>query len=426
MFLNKNIVLLDHHCDCCRYFTSFAKIVKLSITTIDAKKISSLSTEDIIVTCSHQSNLLDKSNKLFILITDNADSQDSKTLNIPFDVSDFKNIINQINNEAHHELNHPALSKFVGKSKSVIAIKQTIVQIAKSDSNILLHGESGTGKDVIASCIHQLSPRSNNPYIPLNCGAIPSELIESELFGHEKGAFTGASTRRPGRFEIANGGTLFLDEIGDMPLGMQVKLLRVIQDKVFERVGSSTRIESNVRIISASNKNLQSLIDENLFRSDLYYRLNVIPISIPPLRERKEDIPDLIEYFHKKISERIENSTYFSPEAIESMCSYDWPGNIRELSNFIERMIVMHNNDVVDSSDILNQIPPHHYKPFIQFNINMDNINFKEYINSVEMQLINIALEKSNGIVSTAAEYLNIGRTTLIEKMKKLKLTMAE
>lgn len=243
------------------------------------------------------------------------------------------------------------LERLVGKSEQICIIKSLIKQVAYSDTTVLILGESGTGKDVISSCIHQLSNRKDHPLVPINCGAIPSELIESELFGHEKGAFTGALSRRPGRFEMANTGTLFLDEIGDMPLHMQVKLLRVLQDKKIERVGGNVSIDVDVRLIAATNKNLEDLIAEHQFREDLFYRINVFPIEVPSLKERAEDIPLLIEHYLDKIYDRLKHRVEFTARAIKSLCQYSWPGNIRELQNFLERMVILFPDRAVDSKD---------------------------------------------------------------------------
>ncbi len=314
--------------------------------------------------------------------------------------------------------------KLIGQSAPMRHIKQLISQVASCDSNVLIIGQSGTGKDIIASCIHDLSLRRHNPLVPINCGAIPTELMESELFGHEKGAFTGAATKRAGRFEIANTGTLFLDEIGDMPLPMQVKLLRVIQERKVDRIGGHTSIDIDVRIISATNQSLEDLIQQNRFREDLYYRLNVFPIYVPSLSERPDDIPALIDYHLDLIAERLNRRVAFTDNALNLLSEYTWPGNIRELANFIERMVILHDGKLLDDQDLdgtyqrksspiqkiaVSQLPLPTDKPF----------NIKEYIANIEQQLIQAALNKSNGVISSAAEYLSLGRTTLIEKMRK-------
>lgn len=428
------IMLLKDECECCRYTDqalSMANVTPHPCLVDDlANEIKKLDSDNyIIFTCVNNLTRIEEQYKHnVVLIHDNSlpDINNHK-LQIPFNLYTLKHTINIASkNIFSDQISMPdVFEHFIGNSSEIIKIKKMIAQVAKSDSNVLIHGESGTGKDVIANCIHLLSDRKMKPYVPINCGAIPQELIESELFGHEKGAFTGASAKRAGRFEIANQGTLFLDEIGDMPLSMQVKLLRVIQDKSFERIGSSQRIETDVRIIAASNKNLEILISQNQFREDLYYRLNVIPISVPALRERTEDIPVLIDYFLEKISKRIPHQTVFTEDAIEELCTYDWPGNIRQLANFIERMVVMYNEAPITANDISQELHSHKSKSnFITIPDNFTEISYKEYLSSVEQQLIKLALEKNNNVIASAADFLNMGRTTLIEKMKKYEINI--
>jgi sigma-54 dependent transcriptional regulator, flagellar regulatory protein len=243
--------------------------------------------------------------------------------------------------------------------------------------------------------------------------------MESELFGHEKGAFTGALNRRQGRFEIAQHGTLFLDEIGDMPLPMQVKLLRVIQERTIERIGGNASIPVDVRVISATNKNLEELIKTNRFREDLFYRLNVFPIHVPNLRDRVEDIPLLIEYHLNKIQQRLSQRVAFTERAIHILSEYEWTGNIRELANFLERMVIMHPNCVLDENDLAPIYKKSHSPAVLATPTLETPVNIKEYIAKIEKQMIKTALERSNGVVHLAANYLSLGRTTLIEKMKK-------
>lgn len=323
--------------------------------------------------------------------------------------------------EAKHYLD----AELVGESAAITKTKEIILQVASCDSSILILGESGTGKEVISSCIHHLSKRANQPFVPLNCGAIPAELMESELFGHEKGAFTGASHKRCGRFEIANHGTLFLDEIGDMPLNMQVKLLRVLQEKKIERVGSAASIEVDTRIISATNKHLYDMVLQGTFREDLYYRLNVIPICVPKLEERREDIPALIKQQLARIYKRLNYQIEFSEEAIHAMTEYQWPGNIRELANFVERLVVIYHDQTITRQHVREELMA--MKGFNQgvqvITANLDRIDLKSYLSEIEQKIIQEALEKTNGIVSAAAEFLSLRRTTLIEKMKKYNLS---
>lgn len=247
-------------------------------------------------------------------------------------------------------------TEFIGQSPAIKEILSIINKLSKTDSTVLIMGESGTGKELVAKMIHQKSTRATKPFIPVNCGAIPSELLESELFGHEKGAFTGAVYSRPGRFELAHEGTIFLDEIGDMPLHLQVKILRVIQERTFERIGSTKPLHVNVRIIAATNKNLENEVKEGKFREDLYWRLNVVPLLIPPLRERKEDIPILCEYFINKFSEKFGYELKIKSDAFDLLLNYHWPGNVRELENLIERLYVLSENGVITINDLPERI----------------------------------------------------------------------
>lgn len=313
----------------------------------------------------------------------------------------------------------------VGKSESIQKILTMIDKLSRADSTALIIGESGTGKELVAKMIHQRSTRSTKPFIPINCAAIPSELLESELFGHEKGAFTGAVYCRPGRFELANEGTIFLDEIGDMPVHLQVKILRVIQERSFERVGGTRPVQVNVRIIAATNKDLEKEVKKGNFREDLFWRLNVVPLIITPLRERKEDIPLLSEYFMKKFSQKFGYLLQVKPEVMEIFLNYSWPGNVRELENLIERFYVLNDNGVVSLEDIPERIrfgENSFSREFIpdDFNPFSSAIDFNEVLREYEKKLILHSLNVNKWIKSRAAKYLNINRTTLIEKMKRL------
>ncbi|WLH88859.1 sigma-54 dependent transcriptional regulator [Pseudomonas sp. FP453] len=330
----------------------------------------------------------------------------------------------------------------VGTSRAIQHVRQMMQQVADTDASVLILGESGTGKEVVARNLHYHSKRRDGPFVPVNCGAIPAELLESELFGHEKGAFTGAITSRAGRFELANGGTLFLDEIGDMPLPMQVKLLRVLQERTFERVGSNKTQSVDVRIIAATHKNLESMIEVGSFREDLYYRLNVFPIEMAPLRERVEDIPLLMNELISRMEHEKRGSIRFNSAAIMSLCRHGWPGNVRELANLVERMAIMHPYGVIgvvelpkkfryvdDEDEQLNDIRSDmeervaingHTPDFASTAmLPPEGLDLKDYLGNLEQGLIQQALDDANGIVARAAERLRIRRTTLVEKMRK-------
>ena len=338
----------------------------------------------------------------------------------------------------------------VGTSRAIQHVRQMMQQVADTDASVLILGESGTGKEVVARNLHYHSKRRDAPFVPVNCGAIPAELLESELFGHEKGAFTGAITSRAGRFELANGGTLFLDEIGDMPLSMQVKLLRVLQERTFERVGSNKTQSADVRIIAATHKNLESMIEVGAFREDLYYRLNVFPIEMAPLRERVEDIPLLMNELISRMEHEKRGSIRFNSGAIMSLCSHAWPGNVRELANLVERMAIMHpygvigvaelpkkfryvddeDEQLVDSlrSDMEERVAINNATPdFVASAIlPPEGLDLKDYLGGLEQVLIQQALDDANGIVARAAERLRIRRTTLVEKMRKYGMSRRE
>jgi len=328
----------------------------------------------------------------------------------------------------------PLFRSLVGSSVEIRSVRKLMQQVAGSDTNVLILGESGTGKEVIARNLHYHSERREKPFVPVNCGAIPAELLESELFGHEKGSFTGAISARQGRFELAQGGTLFLDEIGDMPLAMQVKLLRVLEERTFERVGSNKPIKADVRIISATHRDLEELIEQEKFREDLYYRLNVFPIECPALHNRMEDIPLLINELISRIEGEGRGTIRLTPKAVEALCQYPWPGNVRELANLVERLAILYPNGVVD----LNELPA---KFRLRNNLKVgekelsgeeqelitgmvppipgSGIDLKEHLVKTEQALIKYALEECDGVVARAAEYLNLRRTTLVEKMRK-------
>lgn len=342
----------------------------------------------------------------------------------------------------------------VGKSEQIQGVRHLVEQVAPTDANVLVLGESGTGKEVIARNVHFLSKRNNGPFIPVNCGAIPGELLESELFGHEKGAFTGAVGTRKGRFELAEGGTLFLDEIGDMPLQMQVKLLRVLQERIYERVGGNKPINCNVRIVAATHRELEQMIADGKFREDLYYRLNVFPIESPALRERKEDIPLLLQELVSRMEGETSVTVKFTDNAVASLMDHPWAGNVRELSNLVERLSILFPGEIVDVTDLpakYQHLEVEPYKPdypeevlereafnelFAGYdepeqeelaeaalNVNSllpeEGVNLKEYMSELEVNLITQALEQQDWVVARAAEMLGMRRTTLVEKMRK-------
>ncbi len=315
----------------------------------------------------------------------------------------------------------------VGTSKVMRDMYQLIDKVANTDSTVLISGASGTGKELIARSIHYNSGRGDKPLIVINCGAVPEELLESELFGHEKGAFTGAYKTRIGRFEMANGGTIFLDEIGEMSPALQVKLLRVLQEQKFERVGGTKTIHVDVRIIAATNKNLTVAMNNGKFREDLYYRLNVIPVKVPFLKQRKPDIPLLVNHFFKMFQKGRENTIKgFSAEAMDAMLEYHWPGNVRELENVIKRITILCENSVVSLYDLPEHIRQssgliqHEEEGMLERDFNLD-----EAVRDYEKRLILEALAKSNWVKTKAAKLLNINRTTLVEKIKKQDLKEA-
>ncbi|WP_369968855.1 sigma-54 dependent transcriptional regulator [Stenotrophomonas rhizophila] len=345
-----------------------------------------------------------------------------------------------------------------GEGAAVSALRQMIEQVAAFDTTVLVLGESGTGKEVVSRSIHQRSPRRDGPFVAINCGAIPAELLESELFGHEKGAFTGALSARKGRFEMAEGGTLLLDEIGDMSLPMQVKLLRVLQERSFERVGGNQTIRCNVRVIAATHRDLESRIADGKFREDLFYRLNVFPIDVPALRERSEDLPALVTTIAAQLARTGRGEVRFSAEALQALASYEWPGNVRELTNLVERLAVLHPGGTVRVQDL-----PARYRgdfsvsvpapvvapaPVSDERLDLRSFSFhvptpgngtamdsgptarvpalpdagldlRNHMANIELNLINEALERTQGVVAHAAQLLGLRRTTLVEKLRK-------
>lgn len=363
-----------------------------------------------------------------------------------------------------HKLNKAnkyLISSLVGKGLRIQEIRYLIEQVAESNANVLILGESGTGKEVVARAIHEVSSRNKGPFVPVNCGAIPAELLESELFGHEKGAFTGAFSARKGRFELAAGGTLFLDEIGDMPMPMQVKLLRVLQERTFERVGGTKSLQADVRVVAATHRHLEDMIVEGKFREDLFYRLNVFPIEKPALRERQEDIPLLLQELLSRLEGEHKATLRFTQRALDSLMKHHWPGNVRELSNLLERLLILHSNKIIDVTelpikyrylDAQGEAVEHiSYNPEEEAMMERDalcgifgdapvisdesemkeesvgflghlpaeGMNLKDKLVEFEIEMIRQAIESQDGVVSHAAELLSMRRTTLVEKMKK-------
>lgn len=331
------------------------------------------------------------------------------------------------------EYPHFLCSTIIGRSRQMLNLFEMIEKVAESSATVLIQGESGTGKELAARAIHQLSNRSSKNFVPVNCAAIPDDLLESELFGHVKGSFTGAYANRIGRFEMADKGTLFLDEIGDMKATLQVKLLRVLQAKEFEPVGSTRSQKVDVRIIAASNKNLDEQVATRDFREDLYYRLSVIPITIPPLRDRREDIPLLINHFQGQFNrDRRRLVKGFTREALEMLCNYDWPGNVRELENLVERMITMKESGFITVDDLPEKYlaprtvvpPPLSVSGSVAAakELPPEGICLNSAVDAFENGLIMQALQRTGGNKKEAAALLNLKRTTLIEKLKKKNL----
>lgn len=347
--------------------------------------------------------------------------------------------------------------EMIGRSPAITQVFEAIEKVANTESTVLIYGESGTGKELVARAIHQRSGRCNGPLVPVNCGAIPAELLESELFGHIKGSFTGAISNRQGRFEIASSGTIFLDEIGDMPAMLQVKLLRVLQERKFEPVGSTRAIPADVRIIAATNKDLEEGVRNKTFREDLFYRLNVIPIHVPSLRERRSDIPVMIEHFIKRFNlERKRLVSVDNPEVMDLLLRYDWPGNVRELENLVERLVVFCEDGQVQLKDlpskIFERVELSSSQPGAQgrfgfathavaqleagglllpdgsrvprFMLPESGADLREILNSFENDILLQALSRTQGNKNKASELLRMNRTTLVEKLKKKNLSL--
>jgi sigma-54 specific flagellar transcriptional regulator A len=377
----------------------------------------------------------------------------------------LSSVLDQAQNVRSGHPTQPGAHRFrpSGASKAMRAVHRLIEQVAPFDTNVLILGESGTGKEMVARHIHELSGRTAHPFVPVNCGAIPADLLESELFGHEKGAFTGALSTRLGRFEFAEGGTLFLDEIGDMSLQMQVKLLRVLQERSFERVGSNKTIRCNVRIIAATHRDLDAAIIAGRFREDLYYRLNVFPLQMPPLRERLDDLPVLIEHLVQRQGHGAGCAIQLDQGAMNCLARNRWPGNVRELANLLERLAILFPAHTISAADLpdryrsaavgwlgselridarpepLAEAPEEPAAEFPQTvqeresdavvyemmdaELPRGGIDLKDHMSAIEIGLIRKALEEADGTVAGAARLLRIRRTTLVEKLRKYRLS---
>lgn len=362
-------------------------------------------------------------------------------LDYPVRLDALSEVLDEIR-AARHRTDHsdprPGETRLIGMSADTEHVRRMIEQVAPSLATVLITGESGTGKEVVARKIHERSGRKG-PFVAVNCGAIPEHLLESELFGHERGAFTGAVSARAGRFEQAKGGTFFLDEIGDMPTVMQVKLLRVLEERVIERVGSTDSIPVDVRLIAATHHDLPKRIADGKFREDLFYRLSVFPIEIAPLRSRPEDIPLLVDEFVRRLAAEKSVSLQIASDAMQVLKDYCWSGNVRELANLIERLVVIKPNGIIDVGDlpwpIVERIEPEpEATEVVSSNLNSrssavrvelprEGLDLKRYLAKIEQEMIHQALLEANGVVQRAAELLGVGRTTLVEKIRRYELS---
>lgn len=357
-----------------------------------------------------------KTKKLGI-ITD----QDEKFLSHKNEMSRFTEVFNQVSEILGKVEAQRLFPQIIGESEIIRGILKQVIKVAATDSTVLILGETGTGKELIAKNIFKHSTRAKMPFVAINCAAIPAGLMESELFGHEKGAFTGADKKQLGKFEIAHNGTLFLDEVGDMPLEIQAKLLRVLQDGLVEPLGGGKPKKVNVRIIAATNQNLAEIVEKKLFREDLFYRLNVFPINIPPLRKRKTDVPLLVE----KILNQIERKVQISPESMQLLINYNWPGNVRELQNVIESASVM-ANEYIEQIHLPPNITAHSTGPAV-IDSTLDNkMNLDKHMQIVEKQFIMAALRKTGGIQSKASEILGIKQRSLWHRIKKYEINITK
>ncbi|OGP84634.1 MAG: Fis family transcriptional regulator [Deltaproteobacteria bacterium RBG_13_65_10] len=349
----------------------------------------------------------------------------------PFEVEDLKiRITRALENEAlraeNRELRSEVMRRYqfgniIGKSKEMNRVFRTIEQIAGTKTTVLITGESGTGKELVAKAIHYNSPRGTKSFVAINCAAIPESLIESELFGHERGAFTDARSRQIGKFELAEGGTLLLDEIGELATTTQAKILRVLQEKEIQRVGGTETIRIDVRLIAATNKDLENAIAKGTFRSDLFYRINVVPLFLPPLRERREDISLLVDHFLKKVATGTNRRPKrFSQKALDLLTNYDWPGNVREMENVVERVVALTDADIIEEKDLPDEIVNNYRVNFLRREVLSGTIDFEKAERRFEEDILVGALERCNYVQTQAAEMLGITRRMLKYKMDKL------
>ena len=337
-----------------------------------------------------------------------------------------RKLAKELNSLKEHLKEQPAEGKMVGSSRALSELRDMVFQVAKSDATILITGESGTGKELVANLLRESSNRNNKPFLKINCNTISDSLLESDLFGHEKGSFTGADSKRMGKFEVVDGGTIFLDEIGDISPRMQAALLRVLQDGEIIRVGGNMPVKIDVRVIAATNRDLASMVQEGTFRLDLFYRLNIINISIPPLRERKEDLIDLTTHFIRKYRQAFKKDINFLPQSIlERLIEHDWPGNVRELENVIQRAVLMAKNNIITENELFFDLQPGGKEQPAQINYlqKLDGRTLKDLVADIEKDIIIHVLEKNRGNVAHTVEQLDIGKTAFYDKMKRYEIS---
>ncbi len=340
-----------------------------------------------------------------------------------------KKLANELNSLKEHLQEGPADGQMVGSSKALSELRDMVFQVAKSDATILITGESGTGKELVANLLRESSNRNNKPFLKINCNTINDSLLESDLFGHEKGSFTGADAKRKGKFEVVDGGTIFLDEIGDISERMQAALLRVLQDGEIIRVGGNSPVRVDVRVIAATNCDLSSMVQEGRFRLDLFYRLNIINISIPPLRERKDDILDLTTHFIRKYRQAFKKDINFLPQSIlDQLLHHDWPGNVRELENVIQRAVLMAKNNVITENELMFDMQGNNANTGApgEFIDQLDGASLKAMISIMEKEIIIKALDKNRGNVAQTIQQLDVGKTAFYDKLKKYNISPKE